>query len=141
MPTMNPTETARALLEAARQDHQQGRDEEARALCLQVLELARDDAAALSLLGKLELKAARLEQASGWLERAVELRPDSSVDWCNLGGVYFRQRALARAADALERALALDANNVDAIWNQGLLLLDRGDTEQGLGLLTRAASL
>jgi len=141
MPTMNPTETARALLEAARQDHQQGRDEEARALCLQVLELARDDAAALSLLGKLELKAGRLEQAGGWLERAVELRPDSSVDWCNLGVVYFRQRALARAADALGRALALDANNVDAIWNHGLLLLERGDTEPGLTLLTRAAGL
>ena len=137
---MKPAETARSLFEAARQHHQQGNDQEALALCQRVLALAADDGAALSLLGKLELKAGRLEQAAGWLERAVQVRP-SSVDLCNLGVVYFRQRALPRASETLRRALELDANNVDAVWNLGLVLLDSGDVEQGLTFLTRAAGL
>jgi protein O-GlcNAc transferase len=138
---MKPDQTVRAMFEAARQHHEQGRDEQARELCHQVLQLAADDCAALSLLGKLDLKAGRLEQAAGWLQRAVQLRPSSCVDLCNLGVVYFRQRSLDRAAEALERALEVDVNHVDAIWNLGLVQLDRGDTETGLMLLTRAAEL
>ncbi len=134
---MKPAQTARSIFEAARQQHQQGNDQQALALCQQVLTLAADDVAALSLLGKLELKAGRLEQAAGWLERAVQVRP-SSVDLCNLGVVYFRQRALERATEALRRALQLDANNVDAVWNLGLVLVDSGDVEQGLTFLIRA---
>jgi protein O-GlcNAc transferase len=138
---MTPAETARSIFEAARQHHEQGRDEQARELCQQVLQIVPDDCAALSLLGKLELKAGRLEQAADWLQRAVQLLPSSSVDLCNLGVVYFRQRALERAAETLERALEIDPNNVDALWNLGLVLVDRGDTEHGLTSLTRAAGL
>lgn len=138
---MKPTETPRALFEAARQHHQQGQDERARELCQQVLALAADDAAALSLLGKLELKAGRLQLAAGWLERAVQARPSSSVDLCNLGVVYFQQGSSERAVETLARALEVDSKNVDAIWNLGLALLDRGETERGLGLLTQAAGL
>jgi protein O-GlcNAc transferase len=138
---MKPDETARALLEAARQHHRQGRDAEADALCRQVLQLVPDDGMALSLLGKLELKAGRLEQAAVWLERAVQLRPRSSVELCNLGVVYFRQRALDRAIETLQRALELDPDDVDVSWNLGLVLVDRGDAERGLTLLTQAAAL
>ncbi len=138
---MKPAEIARSLVEAARQHDRQGQDDEARELCERVLALAADDAAALSLLGKLELKAGRLEQAAGWLERAVRLQPGSSVDLCNLGVVYFRQRALGRAAETLERAIQIDPSQVDAIWNLGLVLLDRDDVEQGLMFLTQAAGL
>jgi predicted O-linked N-acetylglucosamine transferase (SPINDLY family) len=105
-----------------------------------VLALEPDHRAALSLLGKLELKAGRLEQAATWLERAVELGA-SSVDLSNLGVVYFRQRLLERAVETLARALEIDANNVDAVWNLGLVLLERGELEQGLTFLTRAAGL
>jgi protein O-GlcNAc transferase len=138
---MKPAEIARSTFEAARQHHEQGDDAGAHQLCQRVLELAPDDGAALSLLGKLDLKAGRLEQAADWLQRAAQARPSSSVDLCNLAVVYFRQGALARAAETLGRALEVDPKNVDAIWNLGLVLLDRGDTEQGLTLLTRAAGL
>jgi len=138
---MEPAQTARSIFEAARQSHRQGRDDEARELCLQVLALAPDDTATLSLLGKLELKAGRFEQAAGWLERAVRLHAGSSTDLCNLGVAYFRQGALERATQVLQRALEIDENHVDAIWNLGLVLLDRGDAEQGLTLLTRAVEL
>jgi protein O-GlcNAc transferase len=138
---MKPAEAARAMFEAARQEHRHGNDAKAHELCRQVLQLAPDDVAALSLLARLDLKAGRLEQAAGWLERAVQLRPSSSVDLSNLGVVYFRQGALSVAAATLERALELDPNNLDATWNLGLLLLDGGAAERGLGLVTRAAEL
>jgi protein O-GlcNAc transferase len=129
------------MLEAARQHHQRGQDEQARELCQQVLGLAVDDGAALSLLGKLELKAGRLELAVGWLQRAVQARPSSGVDLCNLGVAYFRQGLGQQAVEALARALEVDPKNVDVLWNLGLVLLDHGDTEQGLAFLTEAAGL
>jgi len=138
---MEPAQTAHSIFEAARRAHQQGRDDEARELCQQVLALAPDDAATLSLLGKLELKAGRFEQAARWLERAVRLHSASSTDLCNLGVACFRQRALERATEMLQRAIEIDEGHVDAIWNLGLVWLERGDAERGLTLLTRAAEL
>ncbi|HVY30255.1 MAG TPA: tetratricopeptide repeat protein [Polyangiaceae bacterium] len=98
------------------------------------------DAAALSLLGKRELKAGRFAQAAAALERAVALQPNA-MDWCNLGVAYFRLQELERAARSLQRALALDANQVDAHWNLGLVLIDAGELEQGLTFLSRAVAL
>lgn len=138
---MTPTETLRSIFDAARRHQQQGQDEKARELCQQVLALAPDYGEALSLLGKLELKAGRLELAASWFQRALRAHPSSSVDLCNLGAVYFRQGSPELAVDTLTRALELEPTNVDALWNLGLVRLDLGETEQGLGLLTRAAGL
>lgn len=98
------------------------------------------DAAALSQLGKRELKAGHFAQAAAALERAVAQQPNA-VDLCNLGVAYFRLQQLERAAQALQRALALDANHIDAQWNLGLVLIDAGEVEQGLALLGRAVTL
>lgn len=98
------------------------------------------DAAALSQLGKRELRAGRFEQAAAAFERAVALQPNAN-DLCNLGVAYFRLQALERASVTLQRALALDANHIDAHWNLGLVLIDAGELDQGLALLSRAVML
>jgi predicted O-linked N-acetylglucosamine transferase (SPINDLY family) len=128
-------------MDEALQAYRAGNEDLARALCQQVLLVAPDHVPALSLLGKMDLKAGNLEEAVRTLERAVRLAPTSVIDLCNLGVAHHRLKHLDRAVETLAKAVQLDPQKATAIFNLGLALLDRGDTDKGLLCLARAAQL
>jgi predicted O-linked N-acetylglucosamine transferase (SPINDLY family) len=121
--------------------YRNGQDAKAQRLCREALFMAPGDVPTLSLMGKLELKAGRLQAAVKTLERVAQLAPTSVVDLCNLGVAYHRLKLLDQAVEVLARAVKLDLQKADAVFNLGLALMDRGDTEQGFVCLGSAARL
>lgn len=138
---MNAPSAVRSTFENARQSYKKGNYDAAHELCRHALMLDANHVDALSLLGKLELRAGRLDAAINWLERAVRVDPKSARDLCNLGVAYHRQQLLERATEVLARALKVSPEHADAAFNLGLVLLDRGEDERGLKFLARAVQI
>ncbi|MEX0969008.1 MAG: tetratricopeptide repeat protein [Paracoccaceae bacterium] len=85
----------------------------------------------LSAIGSANLRLGRLNQAVGYLERAVELDDAFAAAWNNLGVIYIALNRLPQARGAFERAFALDNGDSDEIRQNLVLALSLlGDTSQ-----------
>lgn len=126
-------------LEVAVKHYRDGKRDEALRVCLALLNRNPRDAQALYLAGLVELDSGNPGAARERLERAVALVPTSAAFLCNLGLAYAKTRALEKARETLIRALTIDANLVEAWFNLGLVQLDRGDVDDALVHLARAA--
>ncbi len=75
----------------------------------------------------------RLEEALGYIEKALELAPDDPYITDSLGWVYFRQGKLDKAEEVLKKAYALHEDNEIAV-HLGEVLWVKGDREEALRL-------
>jgi tetratricopeptide (TPR) repeat protein len=103
-----------------------GRLDDAERTAREALALKPDFAAALNLLGLVEIDRRRFDAALAHLERALQLQPDFAVARMNLG---IAQHGAGRDDDALAslgHALELDRSLATAHYNLGALHHQRG---------------
>ncbi len=75
----------------------------------------------------------RLEEAQGYIEKALELAPDDPYITDSMGWVYFRQGNLDKAEEVLRKAYALNQDNEIAV-HLGEVLWVKGKHEEALKL-------
>ena len=91
----------------------------------------------LRALSSIEL--GNLEYALQDLQQVVKIQPEVSVVWYRLGDAHLRSGYLDDAHDALTRALSLSQNDPAVLVSYGYLMNERGQSEQALEYLLRAA--
>src|SRR6185369_1438949 len=87
---------------------QEGRLDDAEALCKAALQRDAGDGAAASLMGALVLKRNQPEHAREWLERARAAGQDDAMLHANLGEAYRRLGRLDEAFNSLKQAIQTD---------------------------------
>ena len=75
----------------------------------------------------------RLEEAQGYIEKALELAPDDPYITDSMGWVYFRRGNLDKAEEVLRKAYALNQDNEIAV-HLGEVLWVKGKHEEALKL-------
>lgn len=114
-----------------------GRDEDAEAAYMKVLELDPDMADARINLGRLLHGAGQLPQAEALYRHALEQEPGNALAAFNLGVVLEDQERVDAAIEAYRRAIASDDEHADAHFNLSRLLEARGDRQAALRHLVR----
>ncbi|KAA0578724.1 hypothetical protein [Azospirillum sp. Sh1] len=88
--------------------------------------------------GALLLQTRRLDEAAGWLRRALVLAPSRDAVIENLG-VLLHERGQSGTAEMwLRRRLALSSNAPDALANLGIVLTATGCSAEAIGCLRMA---
>lgn len=104
----------------------QGRLAEARALLADHIAVHAEDAAALTLLGKLDFQLGRVDAGIAGLERARHLAPEDVDLAYSLGTVYLAVSRFGLAVAELGRCLRLAPAHADAQYNLGCALRQLG---------------
>lgn len=128
------------LLERAQRLHRDGRTKEAEKLYRKLVFSNAQHHRALSSLGVLLCEAGRVEEAIGYIERAVAVSP-SPAYLTNLGVAYRLAGRLDMAAESFGRILEIDPDYPDTRLNLATVLMDAGAQAHALPLLEEAAQL
>jgi tetratricopeptide (TPR) repeat protein len=96
-----------------------------------------DQPALLRLAGRASLEL-DLDDATGYLERAVELDPDDAEAWLALGNALAGQGSLQEARASLQRAVELRPDDVAALVDLGHASFAVGQAADAIGYLQRA---
>lgn len=105
---LSNTAGRRHALRKAKKELDLGHLDEAKAICLEMVDEAGNlPAQALHLLGLVSQRGKRFEQAIEYLLKAVEADPANSLLHRDLGGVYAEAGEHSRASASYEAALAL----------------------------------
>ncbi|HXC41805.1 MAG TPA: tetratricopeptide repeat protein [Burkholderiales bacterium] len=106
---------------------QEGRLDDAEALCKAALQRDAGDGAAASLMGALVLKRNQPEHAREWLERARAAGQDDAMLHANLGEAYRRLGRLDEAFNSLKQAIQTDGRHPVPFFNMGWLMRALGN--------------
>jgi len=82
-------------------------------------------------MGNCRLKLGQMEAAIACFRKAIDISPESYEVWNNLGETYARLQRLDEAEAAYRRALEIKPGADETELNLGILLLLRGDFENG----------
>lgn len=122
-------EQARALLH-------QGRQKEAKAMTLEILQ--KEPAAdAYNLLGIIESEELDYPNALNTFQKALQLAPHSSQTHNNIGNVYLSEKKFDLAEKEFRIVLRLDPQNQDANYNLGILLITKGSPAEAIQYFDR----
>jgi len=130
-----------SALRTARASYQTGRLDEARALCLQVLQVRPRQPQALHLLGIIAARTGDPDGAIALFGEVLLLDPQNIAAHNNQGNAL---RALRRHEDALasyDRAIALQPAYAAAHFERGRTLVELQRCEAAIGSLDRAIAL
>src|SRR3954468_11683544 len=111
-----------ALLDEAGAHHQQGDLARAETLYRQVLDLAREDADALHLLGMVYLQSQRAADAIPLLQRAIAADPEVAEFHNSLGNGLLAIGDKPAAAKAFADAVRVNGDYSEALYNLGFTL-------------------
>jgi predicted O-linked N-acetylglucosamine transferase (SPINDLY family) len=128
-------------LREARSLHQAGRLDEARALCLQALELRPRQPQALTLLGIIAAQTGDFARAVALFEEVLLVEPRNAAAYNNQGNAL---RALRRPADALasyDKAIALQPDHAPTHNSRGNALFELQRHQDALASHDRALTL
>src|SRR6266404_6390241 len=115
----------------------QERLEEARAVVKQALRLAPRDAAALNILGVIDLQKGDLKSAAATIKRAVDLQPGAPEPRHYLGLAYEYMGRYDDAIESFRAALALRPGIVATLRELGKLLRILGRQDEAKDALLR----
>jgi len=122
----------------ARLHFRAGRSEEALWIYDHLLRSRPDDAATLLAIAR-ELWQRKLpELAERFAQAAKKAPPETSAQWNELAGLELQLGNNDSAIDALEQAIRLDAANVDALNNLGVIRRSQGQLGEAERLFERA---
>ena len=112
-------ESSRKTLDAALGAFDNGRYEEAAALCRTLAQAVPEDGQALFLLGMSLYKAGLHDESIIWLSRAAAVQPGSARVFSGLGCAYEAAGDYRRADECLAQAIKLNPLDADAHYNMG----------------------
>jgi tetratricopeptide (TPR) repeat protein len=106
----------------------------------QVSEPARDDSY-LFLLGDVEARTGRMDEAVRIFRHAVEMNPDNDQYYLALAMTYMRQGNTQEADRVLQQGLARVPNSARIHWGLGVVSVLTGDNREGEEDLRKATDL
>jgi tetratricopeptide (TPR) repeat protein len=104
-----------------------------------ILEIERDNAETLNLLGVVANVTKRSEEAVGHFREALRRDANQSAFFSNLGAALRNVGDFKRAMLAFEKAAELSPNNLSTMNNLGLLYRETGNLDKAEYFLCRAA--
>lgn len=128
-------------LQQAVQAFQNGRLSEARRDCQQAIDADPRHATAHQLLGLIEHRAGRFDQAVAALRASITLGDEQAPWHFNLGVSLRAAGDTDGAVAAYRRACELDPRYALAWHNLGTALLDEGDVDEAIDALSKAVGL
>ncbi len=81
-----------------------------------------------------------VDDALSWYEKAVELNPNVPAAWNNLAWLYY-ERKDPRALETAKKAYEMAPNVAPIVDTYGWILVEKGQLEKGIELLTKATQL
>ena len=84
------------------------------------------------------LHLGQIEPATDLVQKLVKENPANSKYYLLLGNLVLAQKKLTNAIHLFEIALAIDPNNVDALYNLGIAWLELGRTEEAENAIHQA---
>jgi len=130
-----------AVLAQAVDHFHHGREEQAAALCRELIRAQPRDAQALHLLGVIALKQDDNEAGIAFLHRSLAAEPDQPFACCNLGNALQEIGHADAALGYYQRALELMPDFAGALYNQGNALATLDRTAEALASFDRALAL
>jgi predicted O-linked N-acetylglucosamine transferase (SPINDLY family) len=140
-PLVRPPTEARQLLGQALRFMQGGLDGQAKAACLQLLQLEPQHPQAHYILGMLAARAGEYGEAARALSLSLRFGPDHPAAYNNLGVTLRRLQRHQEAAESFGKAVALKPDYVEAHFNLGNTLRDMGRGTDALASYQRALAL
>jgi tetratricopeptide (TPR) repeat protein len=136
-----PEQEFAQLLALAGEHEAAGRLDEAEALLNRLLAGNQDRPRALHLLGIVAFRKGRMEEAVGYVERAITLMPNVALFQRNLCEMYRKLRRHDAALLAGLRAVELDPNDIHAHHNLGVLHYHRLEPREAIECAETALKL
>jgi tetratricopeptide (TPR) repeat protein len=110
-------------------------------ICEDAVAAAPDDPFLREQLATLEQSSGDLAGALTNAQRAVDLLPSSSEDWAQLGVILAKRQKFEDAAAAFRRAFQLDPEDVWALQNLALSLVNLGRRDEAIHEYRRALAI
>jgi protein O-GlcNAc transferase len=132
---------ARAAMQVAQQQHQNGNLNEAVRTCFDVLSREPKNAEALHLLGLIALQSGRLDMAIDFMRQSIAVAPQVAHFHTNLGAALQKKGRLNESIAEYRQAIALDPRQVQAYSNLGAVYHDLGLLDDALESLNHAIKL
>lgn len=109
-----------------------GRTEQARALCREIVARAPHQAFALHLLGMIEFHDGNTDEAERLVAEAARLNPDVAIFLTDHAAILRTQDRVEDAIEACKKALGLDPRNGDTWYLLGCFLLDTSELDEAI---------
>jgi tetratricopeptide (TPR) repeat protein len=120
------------VLQLAQRHHIAGHLASAEPLYRQVLEVDPSNCEALHLLGVLEYRRGRCDEAERLIGQAIALHPTAPHYHSNFGLVLKHQGKLDQAAESCRRAIQLNPQFADALCNLGIIVKAQGHIAEAM---------
>jgi tetratricopeptide (TPR) repeat protein len=120
---------------------QQGLLAEAETLCRKIFETAPGCPDANHLLGMIERKAGRSEQAVKWFSMAIQENPDVAAYHGNLGNAFRDLGCLEDAVESYQKTLSLKPDFLEAHSNLGVALKELGRLDEAVASFRAALAI
>ena len=130
-----------ALLQRAEQAMREGAPEQARRICLSILNRAPREPHALSLMANIAADLRQVEEGLRWAERAIAADPRAAAPHYCSGRLWDLAGRPERAEASYRRAIGLDPGNAKAHNNLGRVLSLQGRLDEALACYRRALQL
>lgn len=92
-------------------------------------------------MAQLEREKGDLDHAAGHLREAIESEPSSQDAHLELGRLLYERNDVTGAIAETEKVLALNANQVDALYNMGAIYANLGNRERARSYWSRAVAV
>ena len=109
-----------------------GNNDKALAALTRLLELNADHAAGLQGLATLYERLGRPAMAIETYGRLIAVTPDNPLAHYNLGNLYWKSELYDQAIEAYESALNIESNDEDALFNQAVTYVAKGELDTAL---------
>lgn len=120
---------------------QQQKNELAETYFLKTIEAAPKDIFPLMALARFYTRLNRKADAVTLIEKALNTKKNPSLVLTGLAQVYMHFGEIDKAEEAINKALAIDKNYVDAIFQQGVVLMAKNDYKTALDRFDQVIAL
>ena len=86
-------------------------------------------------------QAGHLEESISYYRKYIDKDPFNDNVWMNIGTVYAKQNNFDSAIEAFDYAYALNSSNSSALYNKGILLIDRDKFAEASDVLNDFSAL
>ena len=122
------TEHLNRLIKKAIELQKVGNLTEARSIYLEALQIEPDNHQLYKILSSLEYQNRDFDKSLKYIDKAIQFNKNSAELYSIKGFYLYISNKEKEAKELFEKALKLDANNIDALLNLGVILKDNNET-------------